>query len=107
MTYPYEAALRAERTKNRAHDAVVAALEQAHRDHGLTHREIAERLSRSLALISRWLAGPANWTLETVSDLLDAASAEMKYSVMFDADRGADRAASQPAPAEGDGGQRA
>jgi hypothetical protein len=37
---------------------------------GMTKSHIAHRINRRPEQITRWLAAPGNWTLETVSDLL-------------------------------------
>ncbi len=43
---------------------------------GITKKDIATRLRRDPAQISRWLSNPSNLTIETLSDLLFAMEAE-------------------------------
>jgi hypothetical protein len=41
---------------------------------GFTKRDLARRINRRPEQVTRWLATPGNWTLETISDLLLAIS---------------------------------
>jgi hypothetical protein len=60
-----------ERLKGRAYDLVVNEfLRQCDLDSTLTQAAVARRLEKRPEQINRWLAGPGNWTLETLSDLL-------------------------------------
>lgn len=67
-----------QRTKNRMHDLVLGRIaELADQGRPITRREIGEAIGRHPEQISRWLASPGNWTLETVSDLLLALGMEL------------------------------
>ncbi len=87
MSRPYEMDLFAARNRNEVYGAVVQALEEAARRHGLTRKAIAAATGKRPSQISTTLSGPSNWTLDTVSDLLRAARATMEYKVVFDDDR--------------------
>lgn len=87
MTYPYQAMVSTGRNRDRAYEAVIRALEQAADESGLNRKKIAETLGTSKALISTWLSGPSNWSLDTIDHLLYAADAEMEYKVVFNKDR--------------------
>lgn len=68
-----------QRNRNKAFESTIKALKDSVEKDGLTRKAIAERLGKDPAQITRLLSGPANWTLDTLSDLLFAAGAVMDY----------------------------
>lgn len=87
MSYKYAAALRSERNKNRLYEIVVKAVENYCSENDVSRRDIADKIGRNPVQISRWLSGPSNWTLDTLSDLLFAVDAELDYEVIYDKQR--------------------
>ncbi len=87
MSYPFEAAVFAERNRNRVYEIVVKMIEEAARKNGVKRKDIAAKIGRSEPQVSGWLKGPSNWTLDTVSDLLWSIDAEMDYEGVFHSDR--------------------
>jgi transcriptional regulator with XRE-family HTH domain len=65
------------RCRNRFYQAVVAYFAAQAQHKGLTQVELAKLLGKDAAQINRWLSGPGNWTLDTISDLLLAMNAEL------------------------------
>lgn len=70
-----------ERNRNKVYAAVVSLFSRLVETQGLTKRELAYRLDKEPAQITRWLSGPSNWTLDTVSDLMLAMGAELDHCV--------------------------
>ena len=68
-----------QRQRNRVFEEVVALFAQKAESEGLTKKELAARLGKNPSQITRWFAGPGNWTLDTMSDLLLAMGAEMHF----------------------------
>src|SRR3990167_9383585 len=70
-----------ERQRNNIYQAVISHFAKK-AEEGLTKKEVAEILKKDPAQITRWLSGPGNLTLDTISDLFLAMGAEMKHEVI-------------------------
>jgi hypothetical protein len=69
-----------ERQRNRIHELVLREFLKS----GLTKTQLAHRMGRSPARITKWLAAPGNWELDTVSDfLLAIGGAELEPSLGY------------------------
>ncbi len=55
-----------ERQRNRIHELVLKEFLHS----GLTKAEFARRIGKKPEQITRWLAAPGNWELDTISDFL-------------------------------------
>lgn len=53
----------------------------------ITRKEMAEKLSKDPAQVSRWLSAPSNLTLDTISDILLSMGAEMDCTITRFVDR--------------------
>jgi hypothetical protein len=58
------------RNRHNAYDLVMEEFASS----GLSQADLARRLGRGTDVVCRWLSGPGNWTLDTLSDLLFAIS---------------------------------
>lgn len=69
--------------------AVRAAAEYRKDVEGLTRKEVADRMGRDDATVSRTFAAPANWTIKTISDLCYALNLDMQFVLVdrLDKDR--------------------
>ena len=81
MNPKYKAAYFEQRFRNRIYETVVRALEGESKENKLKRKDIAARIGKKQSQVSRWLAGPGNWTLDTISDLLFAIDAELDFKV--------------------------
>ena len=72
-----------QRQQNRLFDTVIHALEKA----GMRRKDIAHMMEVPPSQITRLLTGPANWTIDTVSDLLFSVGAELDFRVTHYSDR--------------------
>lgn len=70
-----------QRQKNKVFQSVAAFFAKQAEERGLTKKELARLLDKDPAQITRWLSGPGNWELDTISDLLLAMGAEMDFDV--------------------------
>jgi hypothetical protein len=71
-----------ERFRDHLYELVVDEFLKQERDGLLTKADVARRIHREPAQITRWLGAPGNWEIETVSDLLLAISkAEPKIAL--------------------------
>lgn len=71
-----------QRFRNRLYEKVIHAIEEEAARSGLQRKTLAERIGKSPASLSRILAGPGNWELDTLSDLLFAVGAELDFHVV-------------------------
>jgi hypothetical protein len=72
-----------ERTRNRVYATVISLFSRLVETRKLTKAELAFRLQKEPAQITRWLGGPSNWTLDTISDLLLAMGCELDTKFKF------------------------
>jgi hypothetical protein len=66
---------------NRVHEALTTFFEEECERRDWTRQDVAERIDRDPAQISRWLSAPSNLTLESISDLLLSVDAEMDVNI--------------------------
>jgi len=71
-----------QRHRNRVFQSVAAFFAQEAQRQGLTKSDIAQALGKDRSQITRWFAGPGNWELDTISDLLLAMGAEMDHEIV-------------------------
>ena len=57
------------------------AVEQAARENKWKRKDLAERIGKKPSQLTKWLAGPGNWTLDTISNLLFAIDAELDFHI--------------------------
>lgn len=70
-----------ERLRNRLHETVLKEYLRQHDLNGTRKSQIALRLGKDPAQITRWLGAPGNWTIDTISDLLIAMGNELSLGV--------------------------
>ncbi|MBF6567435.1 MAG: helix-turn-helix transcriptional regulator [Candidatus Binataceae bacterium] len=71
------------RLRNRLYDFIITAFVREQENGKLSRKQLAERIGRRPEQITRWLSGPSNWTLDTISDLLIAMGAEAEFALAF------------------------
>lgn len=76
-----------QRNKNRVFEKIALLFVEEAEQRGITKKQIAEMLKKDTGQITRWLSGPNNLTLDTISDLLLALGAEMDYQPVRFEDR--------------------
>jgi hypothetical protein len=75
------------RQQNRVFAEIVSFFAaEAEKGH-ITRKQIAEKLSKDPAQITRWLSAPSNMTIDAISDILLAMDAEMDHGICRFADR--------------------
>ena len=70
-----------QRFKNKIFQSVLSHFADLAKEKNLAKKDIANLLDKDPSQITRWFAGPNNWTLDTISDLLLAMDAELKHEI--------------------------
>jgi hypothetical protein len=65
-----------QRFRNRVFNRLAAFFAKEAEERGITKKVIAARLGKDPSQITRWLSGPANLTMDSISDILFAMEAE-------------------------------
>lgn len=71
-----------QRYKNRVFASIASLFSRLAETNSLTKKDLAFRLGKEPAQITRWFSGPSNWTLDTISDLLLAMGAEFDLNTV-------------------------
>ncbi len=71
-----------QRLKNKIFQSVLSHFADLAKEKNLAKKDIANLLNKDPSQITRWFAGPNNWTLDTISDLLLAMDAELKHEIV-------------------------
>lgn len=71
-----------QRQKNRVFTAMAAFFAEEAEKGNITKKELANRLGRDPAQITRWLSAPSNFELDTLSDILLAMGAEIDHHIV-------------------------
>ncbi len=70
-----------QRQRNRVFEQVIRHFAEKARAEHISKKHLAQKLGKDPSQITRWLAAPTNWTLDTISDLLLAMDAEMNFQI--------------------------
>ncbi len=67
-------------TRRRAYEIVLEKFKDRVDEERFTRADLARKLGANRAQVTRWLASPSNWTLDTFSDLLLALSCTVRMT---------------------------
>jgi hypothetical protein len=70
-----------QRFRNEMHQAVLKTFIDLVDNHGFTQSRLAKKLGKKPSQVSRWLAAPGNWTIDSISDFLLAMNSEPESSI--------------------------
>lgn len=82
-----DAAYYRQRQKNRVYGALAGFFAEEAESRDITKKDVAEAMERDPAQVTRWLGGPTNLELDTISDFLLPFGAEMDYRIVRFKDR--------------------
>ena len=75
------------RQQNRLFAQVASFFAEEAANGRITRKEIADKLSKNPSQITRWLSGPSNFELDTLSDILLTMGAELDHRIVRFSDR--------------------
>jgi transcriptional regulator with XRE-family HTH domain len=58
------------------------AIDARKKEEGLTQAELAKRIGREKTGVSKLLSGPRNWTIGTISDLVEALGLKLEFALV-------------------------
>lgn len=76
-----------QRQKNLIFTELTAFFAEEAARRGISKKDLAEALSKDPAQITRWLSGPTNFELDTLTEILLALDAELEHRVVRFADK--------------------
>lgn len=71
-----------QRQKNLIFAELAAFFAEEAERRGISKKDLAEALSKDPAQITRWLSGPSNFELDTLTEILLALDAEMEHRIV-------------------------